>query len=209
MSTASIWLACTLCVSAPLYLCRCCLFAAAHSIGNPFYRNRYYSSPNFGLPIDLVSIFSSSFSPYVSRHRFSYCSFNMFLLQRTNIRSPSKTHKQARVYLLSSGFSLAFGSMFAKTYRVHRIFTRSGSSVCKDKMLRDTQLISLVLALLLLDGLVVVTWIVADPMERHLNNLTLEISLTDRSVVYQPQVNWLAHPIILGFTLSRLIRIRH
>lgn len=78
--------------------------------------------------------------------------------------------------------------MFAKTYRVHRIFTRSGSSVCKDKMLRDTQLISLVLALLLLDGLVVVTWVIADPMERHLNNLTLEISLSDRSVVYQPQV---------------------
>lgn len=96
---------------------------------------------------------------------------------------------QARVYLLSSGFSLAFGSMFAKTYRVHRIFTHSGGGVCKDKMLQDTQLISLVCALLLLDGLVVTMWVVADPMERHLSNLTLEISLTDRSVVYQPQVN--------------------
>lgn len=99
------------------------------------------------------------------------------------------TNKKARVYLLSSGFSLAFGSMFAKTYRVHRIFTRSGSSVCKDKMLQDTQLISLVCALLLLDGLVLTLWVVFDPMERHLSNLTLEISLTDRSVVYQPQVN--------------------
>lgn len=95
---------------------------------------------------------------------------------------------QARVYLLSSGFSLAFGSMFAKTYRVHRIFTHSGGGVCKDKMLRDTQLISLVCALLLLDGLVVTLWVIADPMERHLSNLTLEISSTDRSVVYQPQV---------------------
>ncbi|XP_055386292.1 uncharacterized protein LOC129615216 [Condylostylus longicornis] len=94
----------------------------------------------------------------------------------------------ARVYLLSAGFSLAFGSMFAKTYRVHRIFTRSGSGVCKDKMLQDTQLISLVCALLILDGLVVTLWIVMDPIERHLNNLTLEISSTDRSVVYQPQV---------------------
>lgn len=78
--------------------------------------------------------------------------------------------------------------MFAKTYRVHRIFTHSGGGVCKDKMLRDTQLISLVCALLLLDGLVVTLWVVADPMERHLSNLTLEISLTDRSVAYQPQV---------------------
>lgn len=56
-------------------------------------------------------------------------------------------------------------------------------------MLQDTQLISLVCALLVLDGLVVTLWVLADPMERHLNNLTLEISSTDRSVVYQPQVN--------------------
>lgn len=99
-------------------------------------------------------------------------------------------YSQARVYLLSAGFSLAFGSMFAKTYRVHRIFTHGGGGLCKDKMLQDTQLISLVCALLILDGLVVTLWVVSDPMERHLNNLTLEISSTDRSVVYQPQVNF-------------------
>ncbi|XP_071522350.1 uncharacterized protein [Panulirus ornatus] len=34
----------------------------------------------------------------------------------------------ARAYLLSAGFSLAFGSMFTKTYRVHQIFTRSNSA---------------------------------------------------------------------------------
>ncbi|XP_068141556.1 gamma-aminobutyric acid type B receptor subunit 2 [Drosophila tropicalis] len=93
----------------------------------------------------------------------------------------------ARVYLLSSGFSLAFGSMFAKTYRVHRIFTRTGS-VFKDKMLQDIQLILLVCGLLLVDGLLVTLWVCTDPMERHLHNLTLEISAIDRSVVYQPQV---------------------
>ncbi|XP_037958848.1 gamma-aminobutyric acid type B receptor subunit 2 [Teleopsis dalmanni] len=93
----------------------------------------------------------------------------------------------ARVYLLSAGFSLAFGSMFAKTYRVHRIFTCTGS-VFKDKMLQDIQLILLVCGLLLVDALVVTLWVVTDPMERHLHNLTLEINSLDRSVVYQPQV---------------------
>ncbi|KAH8413015.1 hypothetical protein KR009_007419, partial [Drosophila setifemur] len=93
----------------------------------------------------------------------------------------------ARVYLLSAGFSLAFGSMFAKTYRVHRIFTRTGS-VFKDKMLQDIQLILLVCGLLLVDALLVTLWVATDPMERHLHNLTLEISAIDRSVVYQPQV---------------------
>lgn len=94
---------------------------------------------------------------------------------------------QARVYLLCAGFSLAFGSMFAKTYRVHRIFTRTGS-VFKDKMLQDAQLIMLVCILLVVDALLVTLWVFVDPMERHLHNLTLEINSIDRSVVYQPQV---------------------
>lgn len=46
----------------------------------------------------------------------------------------------------------------------------------------------MVCCLLLVDALVVTFWTLTDPMERHLENLTLEISLTDRSVVYQPQV---------------------
>ncbi|KAK2579530.1 hypothetical protein KPH14_010832 [Odynerus spinipes] len=94
----------------------------------------------------------------------------------------------ARVYLLSAGFSLAFGSMFTKTYRVHRIFTRSRSGVVKNKLLQDTQLISLICVLLLIDGLVVTLWVTLDPMQRHLRNLTLEINPQDRGVVYQPQV---------------------
>lgn len=102
---------------------------------------------------------------------------------------PPQISKQARVYLLSAGFSLTFGSMFAKTYRVHRIFTHSwGGVFCKDKMLKDTKLISMVCCLLLLDALIVSTWTLMDPMQRNLRNLTIEISLTDRSVVYQPQV---------------------
>lgn len=78
--------------------------------------------------------------------------------------------------------------MFAKTYRVHRIFTHGWGGICKDKMLKDTKLICMVCCLLLVDALVVTFWTLSDPMERHLKNLTLEISHTDRSVVYQPQV---------------------
>ncbi|XP_075974228.1 gamma-aminobutyric acid type B receptor subunit 3 [Anticarsia gemmatalis] len=93
-----------------------------------------------------------------------------------------------RVYILSAGFSLAFGSMFAKTYRVHRIFVSNRSGVCKTKLLQDTPLISLVCALLVIDGMIVTLWAMLDPMERHLKNLTTEISATDRGVIYQPQI---------------------
>nr|XP_045622082.1 gamma-aminobutyric acid type B receptor subunit 2-like [Procambarus clarkii] len=95
----------------------------------------------------------------------------------------------ARAYLLSAGFSLAFGSMFTKTYRVHQIFTRSNSAgVVRNKLLKDKQLITVIMVLLAVDVVIVSAWVTVDPMTRHLHNLTLEISAGHRGVVYQPQV---------------------
>ncbi|XP_068236918.1 uncharacterized protein [Palaemon carinicauda] len=95
----------------------------------------------------------------------------------------------ARAYLLSAGFSLAFGSMFTKTYRVHQIFTRSNSAgVIRNKLLKDKQLITLIMVLLAVDVMIVSAWVGVDPMRRHLHNLTLERSTEERGVVYQPQV---------------------
>ncbi|XP_053692625.1 gamma-aminobutyric acid type B receptor subunit 2 [Sabethes cyaneus] len=112
-------------------------------------------------------------------------------LDHSTLPWPSVTFSticMARIYFLSAGFSLAFGAMFAKTFRVYRLFTLSAGGLCRDKILRDTQLISLIGVLLLLDACVVSFWMTADPMERYLHNLTLENSATDRSLVYLPQV---------------------
>uniref|UniRef100_A0A0P5B4G1 Metabotropic GABA-B receptor subtype n=1 Tax=Daphnia magna TaxID=35525 RepID=A0A0P5B4G1_9CRUS len=92
-----------------------------------------------------------------------------------------------RAYFLSAGFSLAFGAMFTKTFRVHRIFSMR-NSLLKNKLLADTQLIGLILVLLLMDTLVIGLWVALDPFERHLYNLVRVVSSLDRSVVYQPQV---------------------
>lgn len=92
----------------------------------------------------------------------------------------------ARVFLLSAGISMAFGSIFAKTYRVHRIFTYSCTT--RDKLLQDWRLIIMVLMLVVIDGFVVTLWIFVDPLQRRLHNLTIEVSATDRAVLYQPQV---------------------
>lgn len=121
----------------------------------------------------------------------------------------------AKVYFFAAGFSLAFGSIFAKTYRIHNIFIRSQGGFVKKKVtffanafisqilnawklivafvqfLQDTQLILLVCVLLLIDGLILTLWVVVDPMERQLRNLTKEYSTTDRSFIYQPQVRYL------------------
>jgi gamma-aminobutyric acid type B receptor len=42
---------------------------------------------------------------------------------------------QGRAYFLSAGFSLAFGAMFTKTFRVHRIFSMR-NSLLKNKVIQ-------------------------------------------------------------------------
>ncbi|CAN7936947.1 unnamed protein product, partial [Ixodes hexagonus] len=92
-----------------------------------------------------------------------------------------------RAFLLSGGFSLAFGAIFIKTYRVHHIFIRASSGIIKNKLLQDQQLIALVCLLVLIDCAIVTLWVTFDPMERTLRNLTMQISKAERDVVYLPQ----------------------
>jgi hypothetical protein len=47
---------------------------------------------------------------------------------------------------------------------------------------------TLVMALLLIDIIIVTSWAIIDPMHRHLQDLTLQKDVSDRSVVYQLQV---------------------
>ncbi|XP_023288258.1 gamma-aminobutyric acid type B receptor subunit 2, partial [Orussus abietinus] len=69
----------------------------------------------------------------------------------------------ARAWLLMSGFSLAFGSMFSKTWRVHSIFT---DVKLNKKVIKDYQLFMVVGVLLLIDLVIMTTWQVADPFFR-------------------------------------------
>ena len=41
---------------------------------------------------------------------------------------------QGRAYLWAAGFSLSFGAMFTKTYRVHQIFRRANRGLVKSKV---------------------------------------------------------------------------
>ncbi|XP_076249842.1 gamma-aminobutyric acid type B receptor subunit 2 isoform X2 [Calliopsis andreniformis] len=70
----------------------------------------------------------------------------------------------ARAWLLMAGFSLAFGSMFSKTWRVHSIFT---NVKLNKKVLKDYQLFMVVGVLLVIDLGIMTTWQVADPFYRE------------------------------------------
>ncbi|CAD5225565.1 unnamed protein product [Bursaphelenchus xylophilus] len=65
-----------------------------------------------------------------------------------------------KTWVLSVGFTLAFGSMFSKTWRVHSIFT----NIRKDKKaIKDAQLFMIVALLLFIDGLILGAWSIISP----------------------------------------------
>ncbi|XP_064609403.1 gamma-aminobutyric acid type B receptor subunit 2-like [Liolophura sinensis] len=94
-----------------------------------------------------------------------------------------------RAFTFAAGFSLAFGAMFTKTYRVHQIILRANSALIKSKLLKDKQLLFIVGGLLIGDSLLTSLWAIVDPMNRQIRNLTMEPSDTEEDILYVPQVS--------------------
>jgi gamma-aminobutyric acid type B receptor len=74
----------------------------------------------------------------------------------------------ARAWLLMAGFSLAFGAMFSKTWRVHSIFT---DLKLNKKIIKDYQLFMVVGVLLAVDFAIMTTWQITDPFYRDTKQL--------------------------------------
>lgn len=70
----------------------------------------------------------------------------------------------ARPWLLSLGYTLAFGALFAKTWRIYCIFKNPWK---KNRPLKDHVLIAIVGVLLGIDIVVLVLWLVLDPLDLH------------------------------------------
>ena len=73
-----------------------------------------------------------------------------------------------RAWILMSGFTLSFGSMFSKTWRVHSIFT---NVQLNKKVMKDYQLYLVVGALIFVDVLTMTAWQVMDPFYRETREL--------------------------------------
>ncbi|KAL9973239.1 hypothetical protein ACROYT_G019663 [Oculina patagonica] len=70
---------------------------------------------------------------------------------------------RARFCLLSLGFTVGFGAMFSKTWRVHQIFTNIRKI---RKVVRDSDLFRLLGALVFVDVLLLVIWMTLHPPSR-------------------------------------------
>ncbi|XP_070183606.1 gamma-aminobutyric acid type B receptor subunit 2-like, partial [Littorina saxatilis] len=78
---------------------------------------------------------------------------------------------RARAWVLALGFTLAFGAMFSKTWRVHAIFT---NLKLNRKVIKDYKLILVVMILVMLDVALLVAWQVVDPFTRAEKRLAPE-----------------------------------
>ncbi|XP_041367039.1 gamma-aminobutyric acid type B receptor subunit 2-like [Gigantopelta aegis] len=77
-----------------------------------------------------------------------------------------------RAWTLTLGFTLAFGAMFSKTWRVHAIFT---NIKLNKKVIKDYKLFLIVCVLVLIDAGILVAWQVFDPLVRATKPLAAEV----------------------------------
>ncbi|GAB6023912.1 Metabotropic GABA-B receptor subtype 2, isoform C [Chamberlinius hualienensis] len=92
-----------------------------------------------------------------------------------------------RAWVLMAGFTLAFGSMFSKTWRVHTIFT---NIKLNKKAITDFQLFAIVGVLLILDIAIMTTWQVVDPFYRETKQLPPMPSSVAEDILVIPQVEY-------------------
>ncbi|CAF1031984.1 unnamed protein product [Adineta ricciae] len=68
----------------------------------------------------------------------------------------------ARIWTLSIGFTISFGAIFSKTWRVHSIFTNVHAS---KRAIKDCRLFIFVGLLLALDTILLASWQIVDPLK--------------------------------------------
>lgn len=141
---------------------------------NIAYRKHRYikmSSPNMNNIIIVGSI-------------FSYLSVIFLGTDRSKVGDSKFVMKvicSMKAWTLCLGFTLSFGAMFSKTWRVHQIFTNISLN---KKVIKDSKLIGMVCFLLLLDIIILSIQPFIDPVQLKVQNYTMVQSDQDVEVTY-------------------------
>uniref|UniRef100_A0A096M0Q7 G protein-coupled receptor 156 n=1 Tax=Poecilia formosa TaxID=48698 RepID=A0A096M0Q7_POEFO len=88
---------------------------------------------------------------------------------------------QARMWMLCVGSTLVFGPILGKTWRLYRVFTQRVPD--KRVIIRDIQLIGMVVLLILLEILILTTWNLTDPV-RCSQSVRAVAKATERDTSY-------------------------
>ncbi|XP_075054590.1 putative G-protein coupled receptor 156 [Mixophyes fleayi] len=132
-----------------------------------FRRNRIVkmSSPNLNLVTVLGSV-------------LAYISAFMFAVQENTVSM--ETVIQVRISLLYIGVTLVFGPLLGKSWRLHRVFTHRVPD--KRVIIKDLTLLGLEAGLLFIDSLLLLTWVLSDPV-LCTHNVIASIKAADQGTV--------------------------
>ncbi|XP_063962940.1 gamma-aminobutyric acid type B receptor subunit 2-like [Lytechinus pictus] len=93
---------------------------------------------------------------------------------------------RARLWTLSLGFTLAFGAMFSKTFRVHKIFI---NKKLQKRSVKDYQLVVMVGGFVFVESLYLLIWDVVNPLRAQVIQFTEDASASeDRVIIPELQV---------------------
>ncbi|XP_074617775.1 gamma-aminobutyric acid type B receptor subunit 2-like isoform X2 [Acropora palmata] len=95
------------------------------------------------------------------------CLATVFLFGLRKFQDPKNSLPlicKSRIWILSIGFSLAFGAMFIKTWRIYKIFTNQPLKV-RPGPLYDWSMLAMVGAIILVDVAILLSWELADPLK--------------------------------------------
>ncbi|KAM5281026.1 putative G-protein coupled receptor 156 [Ctenodactylus gundi] len=124
------------------------------------------SSPN----LNIVTLLGSC---------LTYSSAYLFGIQDVLVGSSMETLIQVRLSLLCVGTSLVFGPILGKSWRLYKVFTQRVPN--KRVIIKDLQLLGLVAALVMADVVLLVTWVLTDPIQ-CLQILGVSMTVTGRDV---------------------------
>ncbi|XP_072365108.1 gamma-aminobutyric acid type B receptor subunit 2 [Scyliorhinus torazame] len=128
-------------------------------------------------------------SPYMNNliilgGMLSYASIFLFGLDGSFVMPTTfETLCTVRTWILTVGYTTAFGAMFAKTWRVHAIFK---NVKMKKKIIKDQKLLIIVGGMLLIDLCILICWQVVDPLRRTVEDYPLEPDPAGRDFAIQP-----------------------
>lgn len=101
----------------------------------------------------------------------------------------------AKVITLDIGFTVAFGSMFSKTWRVHRITRKIR---VRRRVIKDIHLFGMIFVFLFVDIVIILLWSVVDPLRKDKKYL-------DDQTVHEHNVDVIERPMIYYCTMNRAV----
>ncbi|XP_061207435.1 gamma-aminobutyric acid type B receptor subunit 2 isoform X1 [Neopsephotus bourkii] len=128
-------------------------------------------------------------SPYMNNliilgGMLSYASIFLFGLDGSFVSEKTfETLCTVRTWILTVGYTTAFGAMFAKTWRVHAIFK---NVKMKKKIIKDQKLLVIVGGMLLIDLCILICWQVVDPLRRTVEKYNMEPDPAGRDISIRP-----------------------